>query len=196
MKSFKKTQESESEYEEVRILREYGINLLKYMGHQFCHFAMIYTKRSKSIVNVLSYGYNHIRDGKSIHAEVDAINNLRTSLRKKLKGVNLLVIRLLRSPEHALAQSKCCMRCCECIFKIPSLKGYRIDQVLYSNVSGEIEKHHPIDLLIEDDYHVSVYYSKRKYKPKIRSKVLMNPTSKVRLFLNKRKVEKEDVIEL
>ena len=169
----------------VSILTEYGISMLKYMGHNFCHFAMIYTNCGKT-VKVYSYGYNHIRSKRSIHAEVDAINNLPPVRRKKkLVKVKLLVIRISRG-KLKLAESRCCVRCCESIYRVPPLRGYTIENVAFSNDCGCVEDHHPISLLIDDDYHVSVYYSKRNYHPKIRDRVISHPNPKVKLFIRKK----------
>lgn len=152
----------------------------------FNHFALIYKTNGKKI-QVLSYGINHIRRGISIHAEVDAINNLPNIVRKKKKlvKVSLLVIRVSRS-RTKLGDSKCCIKCCETIYKIPPLRGYTIDSVTYSTPEGNLESSHPITLLIEDDYHMSTYYTTRKYKPKIRNKVLKNPGRKEQLFIKKK----------
>ena len=166
-------------------LIEYGISMLKYMGHNFCHFAMIYNSRGKS-VKIYSYGFNHLRGKRSIHAEVDAINNLPPLRRKKnLTKVKLLVIRLTRG-KTKLAESRCCVRCCESIYRIPPLRGYTIENVAFSTESGCVVDHHPISLLLDDDYHLSVYYSKRKYHPKIRDRVMSHPNPRIKLFIKKK----------
>ena len=167
-------------------LIDYSVPKLKYMGHSYCHFALIYSCSGKSF-KIYSYGYNQLRKGKTIHAEVDAINNLpplHKKNKKKLLKVSILVIRLTRG-EKVLVDSKCCMKCCEAIYKIPALRGYTIDNVAYSNNEGDIEEHHPISLLCQEDYHLSVYYSRTNYKPKIRQSVLNNPDRKTQLFINK-----------
>lgn len=174
----------------LAIITEYGYSMLKFMGQNFCHFAMIYTTTGKA-VKVYSFGYNHIRSNRSIHAEVDAINNLPPLRRKrKLVKVKLLVVRF--SKKMKLADSRCCIRCCESIFKVPPLRGYTIENVGFSNDLGHIEDHHPMTLLVDDDYHLSVYYAKRKYSPKIRNKIIANASPKVKLFMSK----KEEVDDL
>lgn len=172
-------------------LTEYGISMFRYMGHTFCHFAMIYTCKGKSI-KIFSYGFNQIRSKRTIHAEVDAINNLPPIRRrkKKLVKVKLIVIRITRG-KLKLAESRCCVRCCEAIYSIPPLRGYTIENVAFSNDHGCIEDHHPISLLLDDDYHVSVYFSKRNYHPKIRAKVISNPNRKVKMFIKKKENESE-----
>lgn len=172
-------------------LIDYGLSRIDYMGHQHCHFAMIYTTKGKT-PNVLSYGFNHIRNKKSIHAEVDAINNLPpiTRRRKKLTKVNILVIKFSKSG-HKIGNSKCCMKCCETIFKIPPLRGYTIDSVSYSNKEGNIEDYHPIDLLIEEDYHTSFYYRRKGYTPKFRDRIIKHPDRLTKMFLEKSKEEED-----
>ncbi|ADO67362.1 hypothetical protein crov328 [Cafeteria roenbergensis virus] len=170
----------------LSLITDYAYSMLKYMGLNFCHFAMIYTTTGKA-VKVYSFGYNHIRSNRSIHAEVDAINNLPPLRRKKkLVKVKLLVVRF--SKRMKLADSRCCIRCCESIFKIPPLRGYTIENVAFSNESGCIEDHHPMTLLVDDEYHLSIYYAKRKYCPKIRNKIIANASPKVRLFMRKKKL--------
>ena len=151
----------------------------------FNHFAIIFKANGKKI-NIISYGINHVRRGISIHAEVDAINNLPPVTKKrKLVRISILVIRVSRSIT-TLGDSKCCIKCCETIYKIPPLRGYTIDSVTYSTPEGNLESAHPITLLIEDDYHMSTYYTSRNYKPKIRESVLKNPTRMVKMFIDKK----------
>lgn len=165
---------------------EFGISRLPYMGHTHCHFAVIYSGKGKSI-KILSYGFNHIRHKRSIHAEVDAINNLPpiTRKKKKLVKVSLLVIRISRGIKK-ITSSKCCVKCCEAIYIIPPLRGYTIDNVAFSNYKGNIEDYHPIELLLDNNYHTSVYYSKRYYVPKIRKKVISQPDRLTKMFLSKK----------
>ena len=149
----------------------------------FNHFAMCVNSRGTPI----SFGINQLRKGKTIHAEIDAINNLPsvTKKRRRLSKITLIVIRISRRLGH-LGDSKCCMHCCECIYKIPPLRGYTIDSIIYSNSDGRLEEHHPIELLVEDNYHISSYYSSRNYEPKIRKRVMANPDVKTKMFLHKK----------
>lgn len=170
----------------VQEIIEYASDNIKYMAVTHCHFAMIYIQKGKTI-KPLSFGYNHLNKEFSIHAEVDAINNLPPATRKKKKLVKakLIVIRVSRG-KMKLAKSRCCIRCCEAIYKLPPLRGYTITNVAFSCKDGTIEDHHPISLLLEDDYHMSIYYTRRKYKPKIRQQVIENPTPKTKLFMMKK----------
>ena len=149
----------------------------------FNHFAMCVNSKGTP----LSFGTNQVRRDRTIHAEIDAINNLPSITRKKrrLVKITLIVIRISRRLGH-LGDSKCCMHCCECIYKIPALRGYTIDSVIYSNSDGGFEEHHPIELLVEDNYHISSYFSSRNYKPKIRKRVMANPDVKTKMFLDKK----------
>lgn len=172
----------------VQELIEYAAQNINYMAATHCHFAMIYIQSGK-VIKPLSFGYNHLKKEHSIHAEVDAINNLPSFSRKKKKLVKakLLVIRVSRG-KMKLAKSRCCIRCCEAIYRIPPLRGYTITNVAFSCKDGSIEDHHPIHLLLEDDYHMSIYYSRRNYTPKIRQKVIENPNPKTKLFMLKKKI--------
>lgn len=166
-------------------LINHSFSKIDIIGHYFCHFAMIYTCKGKSL-KVYSYGFNQVRKGRSIHAEVDAINNLPPiAKKKKLVKVNLLVIRMTRSG-FKLAESKCCVKCCESIYKIPPYRGYTIDNVAYSREGNIVEDDHPINLLLDDNYHISVYYSNRNYKPKIRDKIISCPDRRTQLFIKKK----------
>lgn len=169
-------------------LIDYGKERIPYMGHHFCHFCMIYTTKGKTF-NVLSYGYNHIRHKISVHAEADAINNLPPAPRKKkLIKVNILVIKFSKKG-NKIGNSKCCMKCCETIFKIPPLRGYTIDTVSYSNQKGCIEDYHPIDLLLEEDYHTSYYYKKKRYRPKIRNAAIKCQNKSIKHFMDRAKLD-------
>lgn len=164
-------------------LHNYSLKQIKYMkGQTHCHFAVIFNNKG----TIITYGYNNFRRGLTVHAEVDAINNLppATTKKSRLKKISILVIRLSKK-EHRITDSKCCVRCCESIYKIPALRGYTIESVHYSNNNGYIEDHHPIELLIEPEYHLSVYYTKRGYKPRIRERVLSNPDKRVKMFIRK-----------
>lgn len=149
----------------------------------FNHFCMIVLSNGKG--GPISFGINQVRKGITLHAEKDAINNLPPRKKRRLVKITLIVIRISRRLGH-LGDSKCCMHCCECIYKIPPLRGYTVDSVIYSNSDGELEEHHPIELLIEDNYHISSYFSSRNYKPKIRKRVMAHPDVKTKMFLYKK----------
>ena len=167
---------------------EYSISNLPFCKTTFNHFAMIYSSKGKTL-KIYSYGYNHIRNNKSIHAEIDAINNLpNVTKKKKLVKVYLIVIRLTNKSNHGLKlqESKCCINCKETICDLPQKRGFYISIVSYSNKLGQIETKHPVSLLLEKQYYISKYFSKRNYFPKIRHNIIKNPNPKTKLFLLKR----------
>jgi hypothetical protein len=177
-------------YDILEILQEYGLKNLHYGEVNFKHFAVIYEEKKKT-QNIISFGMNHMRDGKPIHAEMDAINNLPPAKKKnRLTHINLMVIRISKSL-GIMANSKCCIKCCETIYRIPPLRGYTIDQVYYSNTEFEIESSHPIELLLEDTVHTSLYFERKGYKPRIPSRIKKTPNSKEKLFLRKKAIEDE-----
>ena len=90
-----------------------------------------------------------------VHAEYDAIQKLIPLRRKKnLESVNLLVIRL--SGKNKLQSSKPCSNCINVMKTLPRNKGYKIQNIFYSNGDGTITKttlHH----LDNEEKHYSNY---------------------------------------
>lgn len=171
-------------------LMEYGLKNLPYGDFAFKHFAVIYEEKKKSN-NIISFGMNYMKDGKPIHAEVDAINNLPPAKKKnRLTPVTLMVIRMSKSI-GMMANSKCCIKCCETIYRIPPLRGYTINQIYYSENSTSITGGHPIELLLEDSTHTSLYFVRKGYKPRLPTKIRTSPNSKEKLFLTKKLIESE-----
>ena len=173
----------------VEALLDYSIDMIKFATEKFSHFAVIYSDQKKSF-KIHSFGFNQTRKGKSIHAEVDAINNLIPLPRsKRLKKVSILVIRLSKGMRK-LSDSKCCLKCCEAIYKIPPLRGYNIENVAFSTRDSNIIDTHPIDLLVDDTIEPSIYFRNSGYKPKIRTKILSNPTPIFKFFIEKKQKKK------
>lgn len=112
---------------------------------------------------ILSFGVNQAGDsfGKNpgIHAEYDALTKLMPIRRKKkLESINLLVIRL--STKNKIQSSKPCFNCIETMKKFPPKIGYKIDNVYYSDLNGDIIKTN-LKSLNEEEKHYS-YYFRRK----------------------------------
>ncbi len=112
---------------------------------------------------VLSYGVNKMGDSEGltagIHAEYDAITKLIPLRRKKkLENVNLLVIRL--SGKNKLQSSKPCSNCIDIMKTLPEKKGYKIQNIYYSDSNGNIVKT-TLSNLDNEEKHFSKYY---KYK--------------------------------
>lgn len=170
----------------VMHLREYAEKNMKYCEIKFSHFAMIYSNFGKSGIRVHSYGMNQLREGRTIHAEVDAINKLKPRFAKSKGGgrqisVKILVIRLSMG-KCKYSESKCCAACSEAIYQIPPLRGYNIEEVAFSRSSGEIEVYHPVHLLLTEP-HLSFYYVRRGWKPKVKKRIKEHPRAHEKLIV-------------
>jgi cytidine deaminase len=109
---------------------------------------------------ILSFGVNqspnsdYITPG--IHAEQDAINKLKPlKYKKNLESINILVIRL--SSKNKLQSSKPCANCIESMKNNPTKKGYKIQNVYYSDSEGNIIKTNLVSLDNEEK-HISGFY--------------------------------------
>lgn len=116
--------------------------------------------------NILSIGMNKYADVDgtmpSIHAEHDAILRLpNLQKNKKLVKINLLVIRFLKT--YTLANSKPCINCIQNMIDIPKKKGYKIEDIYYSENNETIIKTNINKLLNETAPHVSSYYRNSRY---------------------------------
>jgi cytidine deaminase len=112
---------------------------------------------------ILSFGVNQLgdTDGNTpgIHAECDAISKLiPLKPRKKLENINLLVIRL--STKNKIQCSKPCYNCIETMKNLPPKIGYKINNIYYSDSTGNIVKT-TIKALEKEEKHYS-QYSRRK----------------------------------
>ena len=111
-------------------------------------------------VRILSYGVNKMGDSEGmhpgIHAEYEAIKKL-IPLRKtkKLESVNLLVIRL--SGKNKLQSSKPCSNCIDTMKTLPEKKGYKIQNIYYSDSNENIVKT-TLKNLDNEEKHISKYY--------------------------------------
>ena len=94
-----------------------------------------------------------------IHAEHDAIAKLIPLRRKKkLESINILVIRL--SGKNKLQSSKPCSSCIKIMQTLPIKKGYKIQNIYYSNEESTIVKTSLYNLEKEEK-HYSRYYRQR-----------------------------------
>jgi cytidine deaminase len=114
-------------------------------------------------VRVLSFGVNQMGDsyGKApgIHAECDALSKLMPlKNKKKLEIINLLVIRV--SSKNKIQSSKPCNNCIEAMQKIPEKKGYKIENIYYSDENGNIIKTN-LKKLESEDKHYSKYFRRK-----------------------------------
>lgn len=97
-----------------------------------------------------------------IHAEYDVIKKLIPLRRtKKLESINLLVIRL--SGKNKLQSSKPCSNCIDIMKTLPEKKGYKIQNIYYSDCDGNIVKT-TLKNLDNEEKHFSKYYKHKNKK--------------------------------
>jgi len=109
---------------------------------------------------VLSVGMNQMGDvaglKPGIHAEHDAINKLpQLKYKKRLEPINLLVVRL--SGKNKLQSSKPCGNCINTMKNLPTKKGYKIQNIYYSDKDGHIVKTSLCNLDNESKHYSSFY---------------------------------------
>lgn len=124
-----------------------------------CH-AFYKGKGDLKKVRILSFGVNQMGDSEGkkpgIHAECDAINKLMPlKNKKKLEPINLLVIRL--STKNKIQSSKPCNNCIETMKNLPPKRGYKIDNIYYSDENGNIVKTN-LKKLDSEEKHFSRFY--------------------------------------
>jgi len=113
---------------------------------------------------ILSFGVNQMGDihGNSpgIHAECDAISKLISlKPKKKLENINILVIRL--STKNKIQCSKPCSNCIETMINLPPKKGYKVQNIYYSDMFGDIVKT-TLNTLEKEERHYSRFYRNQK----------------------------------
>ena len=118
-------------------------------------------------LNPLSYGFNTYDDSRSdgtIHAEINAINNLITHAanKKRLTKIDILVIRTSKTGK--IGMSKPCIKCIIDLSTLPQRKGYILKNIFYSNSEGLIVKTTLRSLIDNRDFHISRYYLNRNFK--------------------------------
>ncbi len=128
-----------------------------------CH-AFYKGKGNLKKVRILSFGVNQMGDtdgnAPGIHAECDAISKLiPLKLKKKLENINIIVIRL--STKNKIQSSKPCSNCIETMINLPPKKGYKVQNIYYSDVFGDIVKT-SLNTLEKEERHYSKFYRKQK----------------------------------
>jgi cytidine deaminase len=121
--------------------------------------------------NILSYGVNRMGDTEGlkpgIHAEHDALLKLIPNKKRKLKNINLLVIRV--SGKNKLQSSKPCNNCIQMMKKLSIKKRYKIQNVYYSDNNENIIKT-TLYALDNEEKHYSRYYKFRKTESSLNRK--------------------------
>tara|TARA_B110000285_G_scaffold173634_1_gene194593 strand:+ start:2042 stop:2605 length:564 start_codon:yes stop_codon:yes gene_type:complete len=140
-------------------------------GH-YNHICAFYKgKGNLNKCNIINYGVNQMGDseGKTpgIHAECDAILKLvPLKYKKRLQPINLIIIRL--STKNKMQSSKPCHNCIQTMKFLPPKKGYKIENIHYSDNEGNIIRT-SLDKLDAEEKHFSKYYRR---KPHLTSHVL------------------------
>jgi deoxycytidylate deaminase len=80
--------------------------------------------------NCLKYKVSHTYKA-NVHAEVDALTNLKPNSHKKCRKISLFVFRI--GGDNNLLMAKPCQNCMKSIYKIASRKGYNIQTIYYTN---------------------------------------------------------------
>jgi cytidine deaminase len=124
-------------------------------------------KKSK----ILSFGVNQLGDISGnipgLHAERDAISKLiPLKHKKKLETINIIVVRL--SCKNKIQSSKPCSNCIDIMLKLPPKKGYRIQNIYYSDIFGNIIKT-TLHTLEKEERHYSRSYRNQRNKTLVKS---------------------------
>ena len=126
------------------------------------HIATIFPDKGTKF-NILSIGQNIARNEyKSCHAEHEAINRLKNRNTKQLMGINIYVLR--NTLTRSVGMSKPCAHCLAIMCTLPQKKGYKINNIFYTDQNGTIEKK-KLGELLNDDLHISRMYSEKSFKP-------------------------------
>ena len=120
------------------------------------HAAAIFVE-NKTSLSCLSIGMNrYTNHKKSTHAENSAISRLKYRETNKKKKVDILVIKTSKSGR--IGNSKPCYHCLMDLKRLSPERGYRINNVYYSNSDGIIVKKKLSHLILEGNFHFSSYY--------------------------------------
>jgi cytidine deaminase len=122
------------------------------------HMACLFIK-----TQILSLGINHqTNESSTIHAEQSAISRLPRRRSKKLKRINLLVVRTSKSGK--LNNSRPCLHCIKSMMSKTPIYGYKIHYVYFSTDDGSIQKMKLSELNLCKENHISSFYRRRLRK--------------------------------
>ena len=134
-------------------------------GH-YNHIACVFQGKDRYFkeARILSFGINMMGDSDGIlpgiHAEHNALTKLKPlKIKKKLEQINILVIRL--SKTNKIQSSKPCNNCIKVMETIPDKKGYKIQNIYYSDNEGNIIKT-TLNSLKNEEHHYSRFYRQNK----------------------------------
>ena len=120
---------------------------------------------------ILSFGVNQMgdvdRNTPGLHAECDAISKLiPLKSKKKLEIINIIVVRL--SSKNKIQSSKPCSNCIDIMLRFPPKKGYRIQNIYYSDLFGNIVKT-SLNTLEREERHYSRFYRNQRNQTLVKS---------------------------
>jgi cytidine deaminase len=133
-------------------------------GKMHLHMAMFFEDNGSNIIP-LSYGQNAATMYNLCHAEHNALLKLKNRDTKKLCSINLLVIKTTLT--GVIGSSKPCAHCLALLCTLPSKKGYKINNIFYSNSPNEILVKKKLNELLKEDMHISRMYVEKGYKPNL-----------------------------
>ena len=146
---------------DIRLAKNVEGNPCIISGKMHLHMAMFFEDNGSNIIP-LSYGQNGATIYNSCHAEQNALLKLKNRNTKKLTSINLLVIRTTLN--GIIGNSKPCAHCLAIMCTLPQKKGYKINNIFYTDQNGTIEKK-KLGELLNDDLHISRMYSEKSFKP-------------------------------
>ena len=98
-------------------------------------------------------------DKAGVHAEADALNKLKSNHNKKNPiPINILVIRVTKM--NVLQNSKPCALCIDKLKKIPVKKGYKLNNIFYSETPDKIIQT-KLHILENEEKHYSRFWRER-----------------------------------
>lgn len=114
-------------------------------------------------VKILAYGTNYVGNEKDedpgLHAEHDVLGKLAPlKYKRRPENINLLVVRL--SKKNKIQSSKPCHNCIYLMKIIPEKKGYKLQNIYYSDGEGNLVKT-TLDILEKEDHHYSRFYRRK-----------------------------------
>lgn len=117
-------------------------------------------------INVITFGVNKYGDKQGripgVHAEHDAILKLPFIKKKnKLENINILILRF--SKNGNILMSKPCINCINNMINIPIKKGYKINNIFYSENDGSITKTTLRELNNQENKHYSKFFRKERW---------------------------------
>jgi cytidine deaminase len=147
---------------DINDLKDHAIPTIFGLNHtdRFCHIACVF-KGELMDKNILGIGSNCFKNNNlclpSIHAEINAIDKIKTNYEtKKLQPINLLIIRVNKLGE--IKMSKPCKNCIDRLLDFPCKKGYKVKQIIYSLDDGNFEFTTLNKLHNSKDYHVTKFF--------------------------------------